>query len=39
MEFMAEDTNPLRNNYAAVVLFGSALLIALIVGRLVIVGG
>jgi membrane associated rhomboid family serine protease len=39
MEFVAEDTNPLRNNYAAVVLFASALLIALIVGRLIIVGG
>jgi membrane associated rhomboid family serine protease len=39
MEFIAEDTNPLRNNFAVIVLYSSALLLALIVGRLLIVGG
>ena len=37
-EFIAEDTNPLRGNIAVVVLYTSALLLALIVGRLVIAG-
>ncbi len=38
-EFIAEDTNPLRGSVPAVVLFASALLIALIAGRLSLVNG
>ncbi|MFN8378876.1 MAG: rhomboid family intramembrane serine protease [Anaerolineae bacterium] len=39
MEFIAEDTNPLKNNVAVVVLYASALLLALIAGRLILNGG
>lgn len=39
MEFIAEDTNPLKNNIAVVVLYASALLLALIGGRLILNGG
>ncbi len=39
MEFIAEDTNPLRNNFAFVVIYSSGLLLALIIGRLLIMGG
>lgn len=38
MEFIAEDTNPLRNNVAVVVLYVSALMLALIAGRLILNG-
>lgn len=38
MEFIAEDTNPLRNNVAVVVIYASALLLALIAGRLILTG-
>jgi hypothetical protein len=37
-EFIAEDTNPLRGNIAVVVVYVSALLVALIVGRLAVTG-
>lgn len=39
MEFIAEDTNPLRGNYAVLIAYCSALLLALIVGRLLLAGG
>lgn len=38
LEFMAVDTNPLRGNVAVIVVFASALLLALIIGRLTAVG-
>jgi rhomboid protease GluP len=39
MEFIAEDTNPLKNNIAVVVLYVSGLMIALIAGRLILTNG
>lgn len=39
MEFIAEDTNPLKNNVAVIVLYVSALLVALIAGRLILTRG